>query len=661
MSFTFENQGANTYLVYEIKPEDSIDTMSLGMLTNNRIPGLAQTLFMQMDTTKYIKYNVSAKVSVRQFFTGAVNKMRLLGVFNGIVDGLLAAEDYMIDSNMILLDLDYIFADVSTCNASLICLPIQTGDVRQNDLGSFFKNIMFTTQFDQTENCDHVAKIINFLNSAPAFSLDNFKKLLEEIGGRVSDLTQKEISSQSQSQSSGSFTQFRGQSEPMQVSFRQGANSIADEARTSSPVQEGARQSFQQSSMPQSGQSRNALDSPKPMENGTSQPWHSQSVGNGAFQSQAGQFQTPPVSQVQNGQPGAAPVSRAQSGKVAAGGTSQSQSSGGGKKMSMLNLMMHYSKENAELYKAQKAAKKGQPVQTKVPAQNTGTMPGGVSEQKPKGKQKGKAKNVQKPAGFAIPGAPADNAGFAIPGQPAPAQQPAMQQKVGQAGAVQQQSGVYPPIQQQTGRQANQPMAGQPGRGMQPAGQPGQYQQQTDQARAHQSMPGQDSQTIAYQSMPYQPRQSAQYQAMPTQAGQTAAYQAALSQPGNSVSFGETTVLGGGAPGETTVLGQSAQQEQVLIPQLIRKKTGEQILLNKPVYRIGKERSYVDYFIGDNTAISRSHANFITRDGEYFVVDTNSTNHTFVNGVMIQSNAEIKLSHGDRIRLANEDFEFRLY
>ena len=55
MSFTFENQGANTYLVYEIKPEDSIDTMSLGMLTNNRIPGLAQTLFMQMDTTKYIK------------------------------------------------------------------------------------------------------------------------------------------------------------------------------------------------------------------------------------------------------------------------------------------------------------------------------------------------------------------------------------------------------------------------------------------------------------------------------------------------------------------------------------------------------------------------------------------------------------------------------
>ena len=43
------------------------------------------------------------------------------------------------------------------------------------------------------------------------------------------------------------------------------------------------------------------------------------------------------------------------------------------------------------------------------------------------------------------------------------------------------------------------------------------------------------------------------------------------------------------------------------------------------------------------------------------LVDTNSTNHTYVNGGMIQSNVETKLSHGTKIRLANEDFEFRLY
>jgi pSer/pThr/pTyr-binding forkhead associated (FHA) protein len=130
---------------------------------------------------------------------------------------------------------------------------------------------------------------------------------------------------------------------------------------------------------------------------------------------------------------------------------------------------------------------------------------------------------------------------------------------------------------------------------------------------------------------------------------------------GQPVSFGETTVLSGGSIGETTVLnGVQTNQARPIIGILIRVKTSERIPLNKPVFRIGKERSYVDYFVGDNTAVSRSHADIITRDGQFFIVDTNSTNHTYVNGKMIQSNNETLLSNGDKIRLANEDFEFRL-
>ena len=71
--FHYENQGTQTYLVYSLNNQDFIDSMSLGMLTNNKIPGLAAAIFTQMDATKYIKYNVSAKISVRQFFEGQVN------------------------------------------------------------------------------------------------------------------------------------------------------------------------------------------------------------------------------------------------------------------------------------------------------------------------------------------------------------------------------------------------------------------------------------------------------------------------------------------------------------------------------------------------------------------------------------------------------------
>jgi pSer/pThr/pTyr-binding forkhead associated (FHA) protein len=126
-----------------------------------------------------------------------------------------------------------------------------------------------------------------------------------------------------------------------------------------------------------------------------------------------------------------------------------------------------------------------------------------------------------------------------------------------------------------------------------------------------------------------------------------------------SASFGETTVLGGGpAIGETSVLGMETYVE--VKPYLIRLKNNERIMLNKPVFRIGKEKSYADYFIGDNTAVSRSHASIISRGSEYFIMDTNSTNHTYVSGQIIPSNVEIQIVSGTRIQLANEDFEFRI-
>lgn len=59
-------------------------------------------------------------------------------------------------------------------------------------------------------------------------------------------------------------------------------------------------------------------------------------------------------------------------------------------------------------------------------------------------------------------------------------------------------------------------------------------------------------------------------------------------------------------------------------PSLFRVLSNEVISVNKPVFRLGKERSYVDYFVTNNIAVSRSHADIITRGNRYFVKDLNS-------------------------------------
>jgi hypothetical protein len=108
----------------------------------------------------------------------------------------------------------------------------------------------------------------------------------------------------------------------------------------------------------------------------------------------------------------------------------------------------------------------------------------------------------------------------------------------------------------------------------------------------------------------------------------------------------------------TTVLREAGEQNEpeVHYASLQRMKTGEQIELNKPVYRLGKERSYVDYFIGDNNFVSRSHADIITRGRQYFVKDLNSKNGTYIHGGRIQPNIEVELRNGESVLLADEEF-----
>ncbi len=545
MNFTYENQGSNTYLVYSLESGEELDTLSLGMLTNNKIPGLAATSFMQIDTDKYIKYNVTAKIPVSQFFAGQVNKKRLVGVFKGIVNAMLSAEEYMIDPETIILELDYIFADVSTCDTVLVCLPVYGAVENTPELGQFFKNIMFGTQFDQTENCDHIAKIMNYLNSTPVFSLADFKSVLDSVEGNAF------AAPAAQPQVAPSPAPVPGSAPAPKTVLKKPA---AQPQPTAQPQ-----------AQPQPAQT------PRPAQPAAPAP-------------QAKPAQPAP-------QPAARPAPQANAGFAVPEQTSQPMKSASaaqdtGEKMSLMYLLQHYNKENADLYKAQKEARKN------------GTASAPQSAYQPA------ARPASQPSvGFAVPGqsapaptpapapAPAarpaqsSNGGFAIPGQPAPAQRP--------APAPQPQAAPAP-------GPAYQPAAPQPS---------------------------------------FNPAQPA----------------------GTSASFGETTVLGGGGNiGETTVL-SGAPQAKTAMPFLVRSKNNEKIPLNKPVFRLGKERSYVDYFIGDNTAISRSHANIISKDGKYYVMDMNSTNHTFVDGDMINSSTEVEITHGSKIRLANEDFEFRMF
>lgn len=119
--------------------------------------------------------------------------------------------------------------------------------------------------------------------------------------------------------------------------------------------------------------------------------------------------------------------------------------------------------------------------------------------------------------------------------------------------------------------------------------------------------------------------------------------------------FNETTVLNAGTSEEF------AQKMNVLraYPVLIRLKTGDVIQITKNSFVIGKSSEQVDYFISGNTNISRTHVCIKQMRDGYYIQDLKTTNGTYVDGIKVSCERDIKLMDGCIIKMADEEFEFK--
>lgn len=501
----FEQQGNSTYLVYELGPEDAVDSMGLGMILNNHIPGFAPAVLTQFDDKKQLKYDVTARVPASQYLLGTVNKKRILGVFSGVLRAFSAAEDYMLDTRTIALETDSIFTDVATADTVLLCVPVidQRGEA-QPDLSLFFKNILFGVQYDEREERDYVTKIMNYLNGSPTFSIPEFKGILDYLA-------------------SGSLTETPRQ---QPISPPSGAVSAAP-------------------------------------------------VSNFAYEAERS-VQAAPAS-APTPMPASIPVPK-QAEKVP---EKMPKAEKAEDSMSLFYLLQHYNKDNHAKYKAQKEEKKN----------------GKKSE-----KQKPKKQKAAKPTSQ-----PQNAYGFSIPGQTGMPESPAAK-----AEAIP----VAPPSVPVTA----------------PAPQPSQQRPMTVPTPAPAPMPPAPAPMSAPVSVP----------------------RAAAAAVEETLYFSENV------GDETVLLGQEAPVQR-LIPHLVRMRNNERIPIDKAVFRLGRDSDYNDYAIMDNRYIGHGHCHILSQDGEFFIVDDNSKNHTQVNGEVIAPGIQVKLAHGYTISIADEKFEFKLY
>lgn len=88
---------------------------------------------------------------------------------------------------------------------------------------------------------------------------------------------------------------------------------------------------------------------------------------------------------------------------------------------------------------------------------------------------------------------------------------------------------------------------------------------------------------------------------------------------------------------------------------LIRNANGEKITVDVTPFTIGKDTANMD-FVLNNDSVSRHHATIIYENGDYFIMDNNSTNGTTIEGIRLQPGEKGEIGNGYIVSLGSESF-----
>lgn len=112
---------------------------------------------------------------------------------------------------------------------------------------------------------------------------------------------------------------------------------------------------------------------------------------------------------------------------------------------------------------------------------------------------------------------------------------------------------------------------------------------------------------------------------------------------------------------KTSELGSNSFNPQNLQGAFITKKGNynleDRIYIDNELFVIGRNKKNCDFII-EEPSISKEHSIIKKVGDEYFLVDNESSNGTFLNNMKIEPNKEYKLKNGDIISFAKQQFEF---
>ncbi len=180
VSFRVRNFDKEQFLTFDIDDEAELDEELLDFLEDEEPRGIVPVIFEEggeeQDT---FSYNITDRIHICELSNQEINAEMVLKVMWGLVQAFIDMAEYRVPLSYLVLHRNYIYID-SDYRVEFICIPLNDMQ-EQADVNSFFRNLIASLRFDPSENGDYVAKLLSYVNNRELFNLHNMLTLVEEL------------------------------------------------------------------------------------------------------------------------------------------------------------------------------------------------------------------------------------------------------------------------------------------------------------------------------------------------------------------------------------------------------------------------------------------------------------------------------------------------
>lgn len=183
ISFRVRNFDKEQFLTFNIDNNAELDDDVLDFLEDEEPEGIVPVIFEEGDEFDTFSYDITDKIQLRQLSAQEINAEMVLKVIRGLVISMMNMSEYRIPLSYLVLNRRYIYID-SDYKVEFVCIPLE--DMKEEvDLTHFIRNFIASLRFDPNENGDYVAKILTYVNDREMFNLHNLLELVEEWMDRL--------------------------------------------------------------------------------------------------------------------------------------------------------------------------------------------------------------------------------------------------------------------------------------------------------------------------------------------------------------------------------------------------------------------------------------------------------------------------------------------